>query len=177
MSYLSVSNGYRYSMEVELKEKLLVVDSFEPELALNASVPIQSSALDLIKSSLSDLEREDFFLNGHSASVVHFVVNQAGLEIASGSEDNSIKIWSLSHRQEIATLTGHNSPVCSLAYHPSGAFLASGSKNQGTIKFWNLQAKIQEFELEGHESAVLSLSFNILGEILASGSRDTSIKI
>ena len=166
-----------YKMEQGLKEKLLNVDSFEPELPLDAYVPRETSALELIQSSLIDIEREDFFLKGHLASVEYFVVNKAGTEISSGSEDNSIKIWSLSLRREIFTFTGHQSPVCSLAYHPNGVFLVSGCKSQGIIKLWNLESKSHDFELEAHESGVLSLSFSSNGELFVSGSSDTLIKI
>jgi WD40 repeat protein len=54
--------------------------------------------------------------------------------LASGSADNTIKIWNPSTGTCLRTLSGHANWVFSLALFPDGT-LASGSRDQ-TIKIW-----------------------------------------
>jgi WD40 repeat protein len=55
--------------------------------------------------------------------------------LASGSLDNTIKIWDSSTWELKRTLTGHNNSVWSLAVLQNGD-LASGSADK-TIKIWD----------------------------------------
>ncbi|MDB9399672.1 WD40 repeat domain-containing protein, partial [Microcystis aeruginosa CS-567/02-A1] len=60
-----------------------------------------------------------------------------GRTLASGSDDETIKLWNLQTQGEIATLTGHSifGSVSSVAFSPDGRTLASGSTDK-TIKLW-----------------------------------------
>jgi WD40 repeat protein len=57
--------------------------------------------------------------------------------MASGSDDNKIKIWSVEYKKELTTLKGHNRAVKSVSFSPDGRHLASGSED-GLIKLWNV---------------------------------------
>jgi WD40 repeat protein len=59
-----------------------------------------------------------------------------GKTLATGSGDDTIKLWNVETGQEIRTLTGHNSGVLSVSFSPDGKTLATGS-GDGTIKLWN----------------------------------------
>jgi len=62
--------------------------------------------------------------------------SKAGTHLASGSGDNTIKIWDMSKGGELLqTLTGHTGSVYSVAYSKAGTHLASGS-GDNTIKIW-----------------------------------------
>ncbi|NCS20362.1 MAG: hypothetical protein GPJ15_10325 [Microcystis aeruginosa G11-06] len=56
--------------------------------------------------------------------------------MASGSADNTIKLWNLETGKEIRTLKGHDNLVNSVSFSPDGKTLASGSVDK-TIKLWN----------------------------------------
>jgi WD40 repeat protein len=95
--------------------------------------------------------------------------------LASGSDDNTIKIWN--HQGEcLKTLRGHKAWVYSVAFIPQGEILASGSRDN-TIKLWHWQAGECLHTLLGHEKTVKSISFNSEGSILVSASDDKTIKI
>jgi WD40 repeat protein len=60
-----------------------------------------------------------------------------GKTLASGSDDNTIKVWNLATGKAITTLTGHTLAVMSVSFSPDGKTLASASYDK-TIKVWNL---------------------------------------
>ena len=66
-------------------------------------------------------------LTRHSDSVNSVVFNNSGTILASGSMDNTIKLWNVESQTEIATLTGHSDSVNSVVFNNSGTILASGS--------------------------------------------------
>lgn len=61
-----------------------------------------------------------------------------GTQLACGSEDSTIKLWSALTGELIATFTGHHGFVDTLAFSPDGNMLASGGTD-GTIQFWDLK--------------------------------------
>ena len=60
-----------------------------------------------------------------------------GTTFASGSGDNTVKLWDVATRRNIATFEGHTRQVKSVSFSPDGTTLASGSGNDygyGTLK-------------------------------------------
>ncbi|MCG5058491.1 MAG: serine/threonine protein kinase [Limnoraphis sp. WC205] len=115
-------------------------------------------------------------LKGHSHNVLSIAFSSDGRTLASGSRDNTIKLWDVQTRREIATLTGHSSYVNSVAISPDGRTLASGSRDN-TIKLWDVQTRREIATLTGHSSYVNSVAISPDGRTLASGSRDNTIKL
>lgn len=61
-----------------------------------------------------------------------------GKILASGGEDNMVRLWDVQTGQELRTISGFTSYVTSLAFSPDGKALASGSIDE-TIRFWDVQ--------------------------------------
>jgi WD40 repeat protein len=57
--------------------------------------------------------------------------------LASGSVDNTIKLWDITTGKEIRTLQGHSSWVSSVSFSPDGKTLASGS-GDNTVILWDV---------------------------------------
>ena len=72
---------------------------------------------------------------GHTAIVNAVAVLDAG-RLASGSSDNTVKIWDAAAKRCVATLTGHSGFVVTLTLLDAGR-LASGSADK-TIKVWSV---------------------------------------
>ncbi len=70
-----------------------------------------------------------FTLKGHNASVSSVAFSPDGRNLATGSMDNTAKIWDVETGKDILTLRGHYS-VCSLAFSPDGKNLATGSADK-----------------------------------------------
>jgi WD40 repeat protein/uncharacterized caspase-like protein len=96
--------------------------------------------------------------------------------IASGSADNSIRLWDVDSGRELRALVGHKNWIKSLALSRSGEILASGS-NDHTAKLWNVSSGRELFTLSGHSSPVEVLAFSPDDRLLVSGSNDSTIKI
>ncbi|MEH2259136.1 nSTAND1 domain-containing NTPase [Nostoc sp.] len=115
-------------------------------------------------------------LEGHSSSVISVAYSPNGQQLASASDDKTIKIWDVSSGQLLKTLTGHSSEVNNVAYSPNGQQLASASRDK-TIKIWDVSSGQLLKTLTGHSSYVFSVAYSPNGQQLASASRDKTIKI
>src|SRR5208282_2748410 len=76
-------------------------------------------------------------LKGHTEYVLSVVFSPDGKTLASGSLDNTIKLWDVARGKDLATLKGHTSAVRSVRFSPDGKTLASGS-DDNTIKLWDV---------------------------------------
>ncbi|KAF9903846.1 wD repeat domain [Linnemannia zychae] len=74
-------------------------------------------------------------LFGHSKKITSFVFSPDSRRIATGSRDNTIRIWDI-HSSEICSLEGHKDTVTSVAFSSNGDRVVSGSMD-GTIRLWD----------------------------------------
>jgi WD40 repeat protein/serine/threonine protein kinase len=115
-------------------------------------------------------------LSGHLGQVYSLAISPDGYTLASGSLDNTIKLWNLPNGAPQRTLMGHSDWVYSVAFSPDGKTLASSSAD-GTIKLWNPSSAKVRTTLEGHSDWVFSVAFSPDGRTLASGGKDKTIKL
>jgi WD40 repeat protein len=102
--------------------------------------------------------------------------------LASGGQDNTIRIWNIAMGVCLRELIGHTNEVTALVSFPNG-ILASGSRDR-TIRIWYLgihgSNEVEAAEclavIEGHTDVVSSLAVLPNG-LLASGSWDKTIRI
>lgn len=107
---------------------------------------------------------------GHSNGIMCLQFNETIL--ATGSYDNTIKIWDIETGEEIRTLQGHDSGIRCLQFDDTK--LISGSIDR-TVKIWNWHTGECLSTLLGHSGGVIGLHFD--STILISGSTDKAIKI
>jgi WD40 repeat protein len=115
-------------------------------------------------------------LEGHTRYVTSVSFSPDGRLLASGSYDNTIKLWRVADGSLVRTLTGHTGYVTSVSFSPDGRLLASGS-DDNTIKLWRVADGSLVRTLTGHANRVWSVSFSPDGRLLASGSDDHTIKL
>ncbi len=72
-----------------------------------------------------------------------------GKKVASGSVDNTVKIWETSTGTCVSTLSGHSDYVNTVTWSPDGTMLASGSDDK-SIKLWDTQSGNVKATLTGH---------------------------
>ena len=91
-----------------------------------------SAALQRAVSNVQERNR----LEGHSDFVGSVVFSPDGKTLASGSWDNTVKLWDVAKGKVIRTLCGHSRQVRSVVFSPDGKTLASGSFDP-PVKLWN----------------------------------------
>jgi WD40 repeat protein len=58
---------------------------------------------------------------------------------ATGSADNTIRLWDIESGELVRTLEGHQSAVRSVAWSGDGQWLASGANDQ-TVRVWDMES-------------------------------------
>lgn len=119
-------------------------------------------------------------LTGHQglfAKINAIAIAPQGQQLASASDDKTIRLWQLPTGQAQGTLLEHTHFVQTVAFHPQDpAQLASGSRDR-TIKIWDLQTHQVSRTLSGHQQTVNAVLFSPDGSLLASGSADKQVKL
>jgi centriolar protein POC1 len=99
-----------------------------------------------------------------------------GTCIASGSADQTIKIWDLRSSQLLQHYPAHTAAVNQIDFHPSGNYLLSASAD-ATLKVWDLREGHLFYTLHGHTGAVTTARFSPTGEYFASGGSDEQVMV
>ena len=111
-------------------------------------------------------------LDGHNCTVWCLLPFYEDTMLASGSSDNSIKIWDLINWRCIYTLEGHENTISSLVMLKN-EFIASSSWDS-TCKIWNLETRNCVYTLTGHKDIVWCV-IELKNGNLATCSNDKSI--
>ena len=72
-------------------------------------------------------------LIGHSSGVLSVAFSPNGRMVASGSADETVKLWNTQTGALLKTLTGHDDNVTSVAFSPGGQVVVSGSWDGQTL--------------------------------------------
>jgi WD40 repeat protein len=96
--------------------------------------------------------------------------------LATGSGDNTIKLWDVNTGELISTLSGHSWSVVAIAFSTDGETLISASWDK-TIKIWQIKTKKEIASLVGHTDSVSSVAISDDGILIVSGSKDKTIKL
>ncbi|CAG9761201.1 unnamed protein product [Ceutorhynchus assimilis] len=110
-------------------------------------------------------------LKGHDDHVIT-CLQFSDNKIVSGSDDNTLKVWSAVTGKCLRTLVGHTGGVWSSQM--SGNIIISGSTDR-TLKVWDAETGICRHTLFGHTSTVRCMHLH--GNKVVSGSRDATLRV
>lgn len=112
---------------------------------------------------------------GHTENVTGLAWNSQGNQLASCSQDKSIRIWDASG-QPIARWATEE--VCEfLLWDPSGQRVVVSDTVTHNLAVWQVDRGVKLFELNGHADRITVLAWHGKKNILASGSQDNSIRL
>jgi len=88
-----------------------------------------------------------------------------GLILATGTEDNLVRVWDLKSQKNVATFRGHKGPITDIKFSENGYYLATSAQDT-LLKLWDLRGpkNIHTLQMDAH---VLSLDFDYSGKYLA----------
>ncbi|KAH8329647.1 hypothetical protein KR074_006377 [Drosophila pseudoananassae] len=115
--------------------------------------------------------RKPKVLKGHDDHVIT-CLQFSGNRIVSGSDDNTLKVWSAVNGKCLRTLVGHTGGVWSSQM--SGNIIISGSTDR-TLKVWDMDSGACVHTLQGHTSTVRCMHLH--GNKVVSGSRDATLRV
>jgi len=117
-------------------------------------------------------------LTGHAAAVESVAYSKDGKYLASGSWDNSVRLYTVDtngYPKYLRTLTGHMGAVTAIAFNPQNTLIATGSKDF-TVKVYDLKTGAVVFAARDNKETISSLNFDADGKFLITGSFDGTIR-
>jgi WD40 repeat protein len=106
-------------------------------------------------------------LEGHEGRVFSIAFSPDNQQLATGSEDQTIRLWDTTTGTCLSILSGHTKPVEAVAFSPNGKLLASGS-DDGTVRLWQRDGSCLA-TFNPNVGRVLTIAFSADSSLLAIG--------
>ncbi|GAA6064392.1 hypothetical protein JCM10212_004231 [Sporobolomyces blumeae] len=121
-------------------------------------------------------------LDGHASPILCASFSPTGKYLATGSGDNTCRLWNLSSETPAATLSGHAGWVLCVEWDGLERSVATGSMDN-SVRLWDPKTgKAQGDAMRGHTKWITSLAWepihiNPTSPRLASSSKDSTVRV
>jgi len=124
----------------------------------------------------SETNRPELVLQtGHSMRVDGLAFSPDAKLLASGSKDNTVRLWDAERAVELRKLSGHAAWVKAVAFSPEGRWLASGSVD-GVVKLWDVGSGRELKSMSGGGS-INTLAFSPDARLVVAGNAENSVVV
>ncbi|XP_044301569.1 WD repeat-containing protein 90 isoform X2 [Varanus komodoensis] len=116
-----------------------------------------------------DIQSRDYctIMRSHMDSVLAFSVERSQKQLATVSQDNTIRIWNLESMQQLYEFTASDETPCAVAFHPSQHIFACGF-GSGVVRTISLAASALLEEHKQHRGSITGLTFSPDGNFMYS---------
>jgi hypothetical protein len=115
-------------------------------------------------------------LHGHAGPVRAVAYTRDGKRLATGGDDNTVRIWDTATGREMACLRGYTKSVRGVAWSPDGRRLATAS-GDGTVRIWDVTSGQQLRQLRGPGTPVNAVVWRPDGARLATAGHDFRVRV
>ncbi|MEM9805034.1 MAG: TIR domain-containing protein [Cyanobacteria bacterium P01_D01_bin.56] len=165
-------------IELKAKEDQLATQEDEPNERITSK--LEESHIDVVTALQQSVfwVREVNRLDGHDGIIWDTTISNDGTMIASASADGEARLWNADGSPLGDPFAVENTQALSVAFSPSGKYLAIGLEN-GKIELWQIDQQQRQLltTMEQHTGPVTDLAFSIDGETIASASEDKTVRL
>jgi len=115
-------------------------------------------------------------LPGHSDQVIDIDISYDGKYLASGSFDDTARVWDTELFTELGESEVHPDDIYSVSLSDDMQYLATGCRD-GAIRVYSLPDGELVHLMRGHAEEVYSIDFSPDGKQLLSGGKDTTVRV
>ena len=134
-----------------------------------------SPAGDAVITSLTSLETPPREFKGHSDHILGVAISPDGKYLATGSIDQTVRLWALASGKAVHILTGHTADVGGVAFSPDGKYLVSAGRDN-TVRLWNVVSG-QTIRVFSAPAGIDYVAFSPDGEYVAGTGPDSAALI
>ena len=170
------------SIRLALQSKMLLVNEVNSNAELVTLLSIRSlNGMYIPEADASLVESMDRLyavhtFEGHQDGIRSIAVSPNGKYLATGSKDNTAKLWETETGELVRTLEGHANWVNSVTFSPDGRYILTGSYDN-TAKIWDVSSGNVLSTLSRQNGAILAVAYSPDGNFVLTGSDDNTAKL